>query len=72
MGGHVALMAERRCVYRVFGGKTGGKGRNRHRWKDNIKMDLHEVGWGMDWIDLVQDRARWRAPLNGVMNLRVP
>jgi len=65
-------MGERRGVYRVFGGKTEGKGRPRHRWKDNIKMDLHEVGWGMDWIDLVQDRDRWREPVNAVMELRVP
>jgi len=52
--------------------KKGGTRKPRHRWKDNIKMDFHEVGWGMDWIDMVQDRDRWRAPLNGVMNLRVP
>jgi hypothetical protein len=41
-------------------------------WKDNIKMDLHEVRWGMNWIDLVQDRDRWRELVNAVMNLRVP
>ena len=44
-------------------------------WEDNIKMDLQEVGWGggdMDWIDLAQDRDRWRALVNAVMNLRVP
>jgi len=45
----------------------------RHRWDDNIKKDLQEVGWrGMDWIDLVQDRSRWQALVNAVMNLRVP
>jgi hypothetical protein len=45
----------------------------RHRWEDNIKMDLREVGWeGMDWSDLAQDRARWWALVNVVMNLRVP
>jgi hypothetical protein len=45
----------------------------RHRWEDNIKMDLQEVGWGgMDWIDMAQDRDRWRALVNAVMNLRVP
>jgi hypothetical protein len=57
-------------------GKPGGNvplGRLRHRWVDNIKMDIKEAGWGvMDWIDLGQDRDRWRAPVNAVMNLRVP
>jgi hypothetical protein len=47
-------------------------GRSRRRWEDNIKMDVQEVGWGMDWIDLTQDRDRWRAVVNAVMNLRVP
>ena len=46
-------------------------GRPRFRWKDNIKMNLQEVGWGMDWIDLNQNRDRWRALVNAVMNLRV-
>jgi len=40
--------------------------------RDNIKVDLQEVGWGMDWIYLAQDRDRWRALVKGVMNLRVP
>jgi hypothetical protein len=48
-------------------------GSPRRRWEDNIKMDLQEVGWeGMDWIDMAQDRDRWRAVVNAVMNLRVP
>jgi hypothetical protein len=48
-------------------------GRPRHRWEDNIKMDLQEVGWGgMDWIDMAQDKDRWRALVNVVMNVRVP
>jgi hypothetical protein len=48
-------------------------GRPRLRWEDNIRMDLREIGWsGVDWIDLAQDRNQWRAPVNTVMNLRVP
>ena len=76
MGRHVARMRERRGIYRVLVEKSAGKrplGRPRHRWKDNIKMDLREVGCGgTDWIDLAQDRERWRALVNVVMNLRVP
>jgi len=57
-------------------GKPEGKrplGRPRHRWEDNIKMDLQEVGCrGMSWIELAQDRDRWWALVNEVMNLRVP
>ena len=74
--GHVARMGERRGVYRVLVGKRENKsplGRPRHRWEDNIKMDLQEVGCGdMVWIDLAQDRDRWRALVNAVMNLWVP
>jgi hypothetical protein len=48
-------------------------GRLRRKWKDNIKMDLQEVGWeGMDWVDLAQDRDTWRAFVNTIMNLRFP
>jgi hypothetical protein len=47
-------------------------GRFRHRLENNIKMDLREIGWGMDWIDLAYVRDRWRALVNAVMNLRVP
>jgi len=57
-------------------GKTEGNrplGRPRRRWEDNIKVDLQEVGCvGMDWIELAQDRDRWRALLTTVINLRVP
>ena len=76
MGGHVACMGEGRGVYRVLVGKPEGKrplGRPRCRWEDNIKMDLEEVGCEcMDWIELAQDRDRWRALVNVVVTLRVP
>jgi hypothetical protein len=69
-------MGEERGVYRVLVGKPEGKrplGRSRRRWGENIKMDLQEVGCGgMDWIELAQDRDRWRALVNAVMNLRIP
>ena len=69
-------MGYMRGVYRVLVGKPEGKGpleRPRHKWDDNIKMDLQEVGCGgMDWIVLVQDRDRWWALVNAVMNLGVP
>jgi hypothetical protein len=69
-------MGEGRGVYRILVGRPEGKrplGRHRRRWEDNIKMNPQEVGWGgMDWIDIAQDRDRWRALVNAVMNLRVP
>jgi hypothetical protein len=69
-------MGERRGADRVLVGKTEGNrplGRRRHRWEDNIKMYIQEVGWGsMDWIVLAKDRDRWRALVNPVMNLWVP
>ena len=69
-------MGQRRGVYRVLVGKPEGKrplGRPRRRWKDNIKMDLQEVGCGgMDWIELAQDRERWPALVNEVTNFLVP
>jgi hypothetical protein len=63
--GHVVCMGKRRGIYRVLVGKPEGKrplGRPRNRWEDNIKMDFQELGCGgMDWIELAQDRDRWRA-----------
>jgi len=74
--GHVARMGQRRGVYRVLVGKLEGRrplGRPRRRWEDNIRMDLREVGCGgVDWMELAQDRDRWRALVSAVMNLRVP
>jgi hypothetical protein len=74
--GHVARMGKGRSVYRVLVGRSEGKrplGRPRRRWEDNIKMDLGELGVdGAKWIQLSQDRVRWRAFVNTVMNLRVP
>jgi hypothetical protein len=67
---------EKRNAYRLLAGKPEGKrplGRPRRRWVDNIKMDLSKIGWGsVDWIALAQDRDKWRALVNAVMNLRVP
>jgi hypothetical protein len=69
-------MGEKRNVYRLLVGKPEGKrplGRLRHRWIDNIKMDLLERGLNVeDWIGWVLDRHRWKALVNSVMNLRIP
>ena len=74
--GLVTRMGERRGVHRVLVGKSEGKrplGRPRCRWENNIKMDHQEVGGGCgDWMELAQDRDRWRALVNKVMNLRFP
>ena len=74
--GHVVCMGEGRGVYRVLMGKPEGRrplGRPRLRWEDSIRMDLREVGCGcVDWMELAQDRDRWRALVSAVMNLRVP
>ena len=74
--GHVTRMGERKGICRVLVGKPERKrslGRPRRRWEDNFKMDLQELGCGgMDWIELAQDRGRWRALVNEVVNLRVP
>jgi hypothetical protein len=76
MGGACSSDGERRGVYRVLVGKPEGRRtlrRPRCRWEDDIMMDLQGVGCGdMDWIELAQDRDRWKALVNVVMNLRVP
>jgi hypothetical protein len=68
-------MGEETKVYKILVGKPEGKrplGRPRRRWEDGIRMDLKEIGWGsVDWIQLAQDRDRWRAVVSAVMNLRV-
>jgi hypothetical protein len=73
---HVARMGEDRVVYRMLMGKPEGKrplGRPRRRWQDNIKIDLQEVGGGReDWMELAQDRDRWRELVGTVRDFRVP
>jgi len=74
--GHVARMGEGRSVYRVLVGKPEERrplGRPRRRWEDNIRMDLRELECGcVDWMQLAQDRDRWRALVSAGMNLKVP
>ena len=74
--GHVARMGEGRIMHRVLAGKTEGKRpleRPRRRWENNTKMDLQEVEGGCgDWMELAQNRERWRALVGTVMKFRVP
>jgi hypothetical protein len=69
-------MGEVRGAYNILVERPEGRrplGRPRHRWEDNIAMDLREIGfWDVDWIHWAQDRDRWRALVNTVMNLQVP
>jgi hypothetical protein len=72
---YVARMGAKRNAYRILLGNPEGNkplARPRHRWVDNIKMDIREIGWDcVNWIDMAQDKDQWRAVLNTVMNLRV-
>jgi hypothetical protein len=75
MDGACSTYREKRGAYRVSVAKLERRRplrRPRRRWEDNINMDLRDVGWGMDWSDLTQDRDRWRAVVNAVMNFQVP
>jgi hypothetical protein len=76
MGRKCSTNRAKRNAYRILVGKSQGKrppGRPRHRWVDDIKIDLGEIQWdGMDWIDMAQDRDQWRALVNTVTNLWVP
>jgi hypothetical protein len=76
MGGARSTHGEVRNAYKMLVGKPEGKrslGRRRHRWENNIRVDLKEIGWeGVDWIHLAQDRDRWRAFVNTVMSFRIP
>jgi hypothetical protein len=74
--GYVAYIGKMKNAYRILMGKSKEKrplGRPRHRWYNNIAMDLRKIEWrGMDWIYLAQDRDPWRALVNMAMNLRIP
>jgi hypothetical protein len=76
MGRECSTNGEKSCAYRILVGKPEGKrplGRRRRKWVNNIKTNDREIGWnGVDWIDVAQDRNRWRVFVNTVMNLRVP
>jgi hypothetical protein len=76
MFGHLAIMGAKRNAYKILVGKPEGKrplGGPRRRWVNNITIDLRERGWyGIDWIDLAQDRDQWRALVNTTMNFLVP
>jgi hypothetical protein len=73
---HYRCSGEKRNAYRIFVGMPEGRrplGRPRRRWMDNIKLGLREIVWGgINWIDLAQNRDKWRTLVNTIMNLRVP
>jgi hypothetical protein len=71
----VASKGNKRRAYRVLVRRSEGQkflGRPKRRWEHTIKMDIQEVGWGIDGIDLAQERDRWLALVNAVIHLRVP
>ena len=76
MAGHVARMEEGRSAFKILTGKPTGKrplGRPWHRWEDNIRMDLEEIGTNAgNWVDSAHDRSYWRALVNAALNLWVP
>jgi hypothetical protein len=75
MGAACSTYGGKTGAYRILMGRPEGRrplGRPRSRWEDNIKTDLQEVRWGMYWIELAQDRERWRDLVNAVMNHGVP
>ena len=75
MGGLCGAHGEGGVVHKVLVEKAEGNsplGRPRRKWEDNIKMDLQELGGGGNWMELAQDRDRWRALVNMVMNFQVP
>jgi hypothetical protein len=75
MSGACSTCGEKRGAYRILMGRPEGRralGRPRRRLEGNIKINIEDVGWGVDWIELAEDRDRWRAVMNVVMNLRVP
>ena len=74
MGRACSTYRVRRAAHKALVGKAEGRGklgRTRHRWEENIIMDFREVGWGIDWIDLAQDRNKWRALVNALMDFRL-
>jgi hypothetical protein len=75
MGGACSTYGEKRGAYRILVGRPDGRrplGRPRCRWEENIKMDLKKWDGRMDWMELAQDRDRWRALVNALMSLPVP
>jgi hypothetical protein len=72
MGGARSTNGEKRNAYRILVGKPEGN-RPRRRWANSNKMDLRVIGWdGVDWIDMAQERNKWRALVNTALNLWVP
>jgi hypothetical protein len=72
----MACMGDRRGTYRILVGRHKRRrplGRVRHRWEVNTKLDIQKIGWGdVHWIDVAQDREKWHAVVNAVMNFMLP